>query len=101
MDLRRAAIFGGTFDPVHNGHMEAARRVRHLFALEEVIFVPACAPQDKRNGGITSACQRFAMLALATEDDARLCRSRIGVGGRDRPYALCNVARIQGAFGPE
>ena len=84
MDLRRAAIFGGTFDPVHNGHMEAARRVRHLFALEEVIFVPACAPPHKRNAGITSACQRFAMLALATEDDARLRLSTIELDAPDR-----------------
>ena len=65
------AIFGGTFDPVHNGHIEAARKVCGLFALDELIFVPACVPPHKRNAGITSAFHRFAMLALATNDEPR------------------------------
>ena len=41
MALRRVAIYGGTFDPVHNGHIEVARRVLQLFELDQVIFVPA------------------------------------------------------------
>ena len=44
MALRRVAIYGGTFDPVHNGHIEVARRVLQLFELDQVIFVPACVP---------------------------------------------------------
>ncbi len=72
MALRRAAIYGGTFDPVHNGHIAVAGRILELFELDEVIFVPACAPPHKRGAGITSAFHRFAMLALATQHDARL-----------------------------
>ena len=63
MALRRVAIYGGTFDPVHNGHIEVARGVLQLFKLDEVIFVPACVPPHKRNANITSAFHRFAMLA--------------------------------------
>ena len=100
MELRRAAILGGTFDPVHNGHMEAARRARRLFVLDEVIFVPACAPPHKRNASITSAFHRFAMLALATEDDAKLRISTIELDAPDRPYAVETVARIQSDLGP-
>jgi len=101
MGVRRAAIFGGTFDPVHNGHMEAARRVQHLFALDEVIFVPACVPPHKRNSSITSAFHRFAMLALATEADARLRLSTVELDAPEQPYAVDTVARFRAELGHE
>jgi nicotinate-nucleotide adenylyltransferase len=94
MALRRVAIYGGTFDPVHNGHIEVARRVLELFELDEVIFVPACVPPHKRTRGISSAFHRFAMLALATEDDERLRISTIELDEPERPYAVDTVARM-------
>ena len=99
MALRRAAIYGGTFDPVHNGHLEVARRVQKLFALDEVIFVPACVPPHKRNTGITSAFHRFAMLALATDLDPALRVSTIELDQPDRPYAVDTVGRMQETLG--
>jgi nicotinate-nucleotide adenylyltransferase len=99
MALRRAAIYGGTFDPVHRGHLEVARRVQKLFALDEVIFVPACVPPHKRNAGITSAFHRFAMLALATEHDEHLRVSTLELDQPDRPYAVDTVARMQEKLG--
>src|SRR6185503_1984910 len=99
MRQRRAAIYGGTFDPVHNGHVEVARRVQKLFALDEVIFVPACVPPHKRNAGITSAFHRFAMLALATAADPGLSISTIELDQPDRPYAVETVARMQAKLG--
>ena len=94
MGLRRVGIYGGTFDPVHNGHLEVARRVLELFELDEVIFVPACVPPHKRNANITSAFHRFAMVALATEADQRLLVSTIELDAPDRPYAVDTVARM-------
>jgi nicotinate-nucleotide adenylyltransferase len=94
MSLRRVGIYGGTFDPVHNGHVEVARRVLQFFELDEVIFVPACVPPHKRNANITSAFHRFAMLALATEMDQRLLVSTIELDAPDRPYAVDTVARM-------
>ncbi len=99
MALRRAAIYGGTFDPVHNGHIAVAGRILELFELDEVIFVPACAPPHKRGAGITSAFHRFAMLALATQHDARLRLSTIELEAPDRPYAVDTVERMQNAIG--
>ena len=95
MALRRVGIYGGTFDPVHNGHLEVARRVLELFELDEVIFVPACVPPHKRNANITSAFHRFAMVALATEADQRLLVSTIELDAPDRPYAVDTVERMQ------
>jgi nicotinate-nucleotide adenylyltransferase len=99
MALRRAAIYGGTFDPVHKGHIKVAGRILELFELEEVIFVPACVPPHKREAGITSAFHRFAMLALATQHDARLRISTIELDAPERPYAVDTVERMQSAIG--
>ncbi|HEY3101981.1 MAG TPA: nicotinate-nucleotide adenylyltransferase [Pyrinomonadaceae bacterium] len=99
MRAKRAAIYGGTFDPVHNGHLKVARRVQKLFGLDEVIFVPACVPPHKRGAGITSAFHRFAMLALATQDDQRLRVSTIELDQPDRPYAVETVGRMQERLG--
>jgi nicotinate-nucleotide adenylyltransferase len=95
MVLRRVAIYGGTFDPVHNGHLEVARGVLKLFELDEVIFVPACVPPHKRKANITSAFHRFAMLAIATETDQRLLISTIELDSPERPYAVDTVARMK------
>jgi nicotinate-nucleotide adenylyltransferase len=92
MTLKRVAIYGGTFDPVHNGHVEAARGVLKLFELDEIIFVPAWAPPHKRNLKLTSAFHRFGMLALATQADQRLLISTVELDSPDRPYAVDTVA---------
>lgn len=101
MALRRVAIYGGTFDPVHNGHVEVARRVLKLFELDEVIFVPACVPPHKRSANITSAFHRFAMLALATETDRRLLVSTVELDSPKEPYAVETVERFRGSLGAQ
>jgi nicotinate-nucleotide adenylyltransferase len=101
MVTKRAAIYGGTFDPVHNGHLKVARGVQRLFELDEVILIPAYVPPHKRGAGITSAFHRFAMLALATEHDERLTISTAELDQPDRPYAVETVARLQEMLGNE
>lgn len=93
MALQRAAIYGGTFDPVHKGHVAVARRVLQLFELDEVLFVPACVPPHK--SAISSAVHRFAMLALATAEDASLRISTVELDEPARPYAVDTVERLQ------
>ena len=94
MTLKRVAIYGGTFDPVHNGHIEVARGVLKLFELDELWFVPAWVPPHKRNANITSAFHRFAMLALATQTDQRLLVSTVELDSPDRPYAVDTITRM-------
>ena len=101
MSTRRAAIYGGTFDPVHHGHLTVARSVAQLFALDRLIFVPACTPPHKRGAGISPAYHRFAMLALATEEDASFSVSTIELDEPERPYAVDTVARIQEQIGSD
>ena len=61
----KIAILGGTFDPLHNGHLRAALAVSDVFELDEVHFTPAFAPPHKSSSGMTSVFHRFAMVALA------------------------------------
>jgi nicotinate-nucleotide adenylyltransferase len=101
MALQRVAIYGGTFDPVHKGHVAVARTVLQLFELDEVLFVPAFVPPHKRNAKVTSPFHRFAMLSLATEDDKQLRISTSDLDVPDEPYAVETVARIRSAVGKD
>ena len=59
------ALFGGTFDPVHSGHLSAARAAMQTFGLDEIHFVPASIPPHKRNRALTAFIHRYAMVVLA------------------------------------
>lgn len=73
----KIAILGGTFDPVHNGHLAVARAVAQTFDIDELHFVPAFTPPHKPGAGITSPFHRFAMVALATAHEDRFRVSAI------------------------
>jgi nicotinate-nucleotide adenylyltransferase len=69
----RIGIFGGTFDPVHRGHLEVAQKARAQFSLDKVIFVPACQPPHKQKIPVlTPAQDRFEMVRRALEDESGL-----------------------------
>ena len=99
--MRRIALYGGTFDPVHNGHMAVAQSVLELFALDELLFIPAHVAPHKRGRGITPGLQRYAMLALATQKDERLRISTVELDAPERPYTIDTLARLQQEFGPQ
>jgi nicotinate-nucleotide adenylyltransferase len=63
------AIFGGTFDPIHRGHLKVAKAAAHRFHLREVWFVPANIPPHKQKAPITSYFHRYSMVALALADE--------------------------------
>lgn len=67
--LRRVGVYGGSFDPVHNGHLHVVRAARERFALDGVVFVPAARPPHKPGKSLASEADRLAMLELALEGD--------------------------------
>jgi nicotinate-nucleotide adenylyltransferase len=84
----RIAILGGTFDPIHNGHLTAAQSVADTFQVDEVHFVPAFSPPHKQARGITSPFHRFAMVALATVSFDRFRASAIEVDALEKRYTV-------------
>jgi nicotinate-nucleotide adenylyltransferase len=73
---------GGTFDPVHHGHLVAASEVRDAFKLDEVIFVPAGAQPFKQDRDVTHAEHRYLMTVVATASNPNFTVSRVDI---DRP----------------
>jgi nicotinate-nucleotide adenylyltransferase len=76
----RIGVMGGTFDPIHHGHLVAASEVAHAFALEEVVFVPTGQPEDKKKA--SPAEDRYLMTVIATASNPRFSVSRVDI---DRP----------------
>ena len=67
----KIGIMGGTFDPVHYGHLNAAKEVRNALSLDSVLFIPTGNPAHKKNKKVTDATIRYALLeeAIAGEED--------------------------------
>ena len=99
--VKRIALYGGTFDPVHSGHLEVARKVAELFELEKVIFIPAQLAPHKVGRPVTEPIHRYAMLALATQDDAQLVISTFELDAPNRRYTVDTVAEFQRELGDE
>jgi nicotinate-nucleotide adenylyltransferase len=79
---RRFGIMGGTFDPVHHGHLVAASEVQSLFALDELAFVPSGQPWQKARTDVSPAEHRYLMTVIATASNPRFWVSRVDI---DRP----------------
>ena len=88
-------MYGGTFDPVHVGHLEIARRVSEVFEIERVVFIPAQLAPHKVGRPVTEPIHRYAMLALATQDDPRLVGSTFELDEPDRRYTVDTIEHFQ------
>lgn len=99
--LKRIALYGGTFDPVHTGHIAVAHGLSKVFALDEVLFIPAYVAPHKRVMKVTPALHRYAMLALATQAEAQFRISTIELDAPGRPYTVETLAQMQEILGDE
>ncbi|MEP6718098.1 MAG: nicotinate-nucleotide adenylyltransferase [bacterium] len=100
MDQRkRIAIYGGTFDPVHLGHLEIGTRVSSLFAIDEFLFMPARLAPHKVGQESASALDRYAMLALATQAEPHLSVSRFELDGPGRQYTVDTLVHFRSSCG--
>ncbi len=82
MTARRIGVMGGTFDPIHHGHLVAASEVASEFHLDEVIFVPTGEPWQKADRVVSPREDRYLMTVIATASNPRFSVSRIDI---DRP----------------
>ena len=90
---------GGTFDPIHNGHLVAASEVADLFALDEVVFVPTGTPWQK-DRHVTAAEDRYLMTVIATASNPRFSVSRVDID-RAGPTYTNDTLRDLAALNPD
>lgn len=90
----RTGLLGGTFDPVHVGHLDVARAAREALGLDEVLLLPSKVPPHRREGPQTSAYHRFAMVALAVLDQPGLVASDLELHGPAPSYTAATLGRL-------
>jgi nicotinate-nucleotide adenylyltransferase len=89
--VMRVGILGGTFDPIHIGHLIAASSVYEALNLDSVVFIPAGDPWQKRDRDLSPGQQRLEMVKLATENDDRFQVSDVEIVRSGPTYALDTV----------
>jgi nicotinate-nucleotide adenylyltransferase len=100
-ERRRLGIMGGTFDPIHNGHLVAASEVAHLFSLDEVVFVPTGQPWHKSERKPTAAEDRYLMTVIATASNPRFSVSRIDIDRAGPTYTMDTLREMREVHGPD
>ncbi|ACU96303.1 nicotinate-nucleotide adenylyltransferase [Saccharomonospora viridis] len=88
MSARRIGVMGGTFDPIHHGHLVAASEVQHRFGLDEVIFVPTCQPWQKAGREVSAAEDRYLMTVIATASNPVFSVSRVDIDRGGQTYTV-------------
>jgi nicotinate-nucleotide adenylyltransferase len=97
---RRIGVMGGTFDPVHHGHLVAASEVAHIFALDEVVFVPTGEPYQKDDRKVSPAEDRYLMTVIATASNPRFSVSRVDIDRPGPTYPSDTLRDLHEANGP-
>jgi nicotinate-nucleotide adenylyltransferase len=88
----RLGVMGGTFDPIHHGHLVAASEVAHRFDLDRVVFAPTGVPWQKDQSSVTPAEHRYLMTVIATASNPRFSVTRVDV---DRPGPTYTVDTLR------
>lgn len=95
--MRKIAYFGGTFDPVHNGHLAIARSLVEIFELDRFFFLPAFHAPHKPDRPPTSGYHRYAMLSIATQDDPKIAVSTLELEKREKRYTIDTLPELHAA----
>ena len=93
--MKRIAFYGGSFDPVHKGHLVIAEKLTQIFNLDEFVFIPAFHAPHKRRKKPTSEYHRYAMLALATNNEAKIKISTVELDAPERPFTVETQTKLK------
>lgn len=93
--METIGLYGGTFDPIHCGHLRAAAEVRRRAGLDRVLFIPSFIPPHKAAGGAAPAADRLRMVELACRRRAGFEVSPIEVEARGKSYSILTLRKIK------
>jgi nicotinate-nucleotide adenylyltransferase len=95
---RRIGVMGGTFDPVHNGHLVAASEVASRFLLDEVVFVPTGQPWQKSHEPVSPAEDRYLMTVIATASNPMFSVSRVDIDRAGPTYTIDTLNDLRARY---
>ncbi|MFB7274923.1 nicotinate-nucleotide adenylyltransferase [Streptomyces sp. NPDC056244] len=96
---RRLGVMGGTFDPIHHGHLVAASEVAALFHLDEVVFVPTGQPWQKTQRAVSPAEDRYLMTVIATASNPQFSVSRSDIDRGGPTYTIDTLRDLRSLHG--
>ena len=97
----RLGVMGGTFDPIHHGHLVAASEVADFLGLDEVIFVPTGQPWQKDDRRVSPAEDRYLMTVIATASNPRFSVSRVDIDRPGETYTIDTLRDLRAERGSE
>ena len=97
----RIGILGGTFDPIHYGHLEMACCVKAFFSCDKLFLMPAYSPPHKPKQTITSSYHRYTMAAMATNDIEDVEVSRLELESPTRPFTVQTIYKLKEIYGEQ
>jgi nicotinate-nucleotide adenylyltransferase len=100
-DVQRIGVMGGTFDPIHHGHLVAASEVAQVFTLDEVVFVPTGQPWQKDDRKVSPSEDRYLMTVIATASNPRFSVSRIDIDRGGPTYTIDTLRDLRTERGDE
>lgn len=90
----RIGVMGGTFDPIHHGHLVAASEVASRYGLDEVVFVPTGQPSFKQHQRVTTPEHRYLMTVIATASNPRFTVSRVDIDRAGLTYTIDTLREL-------
>jgi len=96
---RKVGIMGGTFDPIHIGHLVTAEAVRIEYSLDKVLFIPAANPPHKQDWQVTAAMHRYIMTVMATYSNPHFHVSAIELERPGLSYTIDTIKTLKDQFG--
>ena len=96
---QRLGVMGGTFDPIHHGHLVAASEVAQFFMLDEVVFVPTGQPWQKDDRKVSPSEDRYLMTVIATASNPRFSVSRIDIDRAGPTYTIDTLCDLRAERG--
>jgi nicotinate-nucleotide adenylyltransferase len=98
---QRLGVMGGTFDPIHHGHLVAASEVAQFFMLDEVVFVPTGQPWQKDDRKVSPSEDRYLMTVIATASNPRFSVSRIDIDRGGPTYTIDTLRDLRAERGED
>ncbi|MCX5723954.1 MAG: nicotinate-nucleotide adenylyltransferase [Nitrospirae bacterium] len=97
----RLGLLGGSFNPIHHGHLAIARQTREALGLDRILFIPTSQPPHKRNGSLAPAQDRYEMVRLAIASDHTLGISDVEISRPGKSYTIDTVRLLQQEYGAQ